>query len=53
MIGKKKRYIGITGNESDAAKHYDKLAIRNHGERAKTNFAYTKREVSEILEESD
>jgi len=31
MIGKRKRYIGITGNEIDAAKFYDVLAIKNHG----------------------
>ena len=27
MIGKRKRYLGITGNEKDAAVFYDKLAI--------------------------
>ena len=51
MIGKWKWYIGITGNEEDAAWFYDKLAIKNHGTWAKTNFSYTKRQVEQMLHE--
>jgi len=50
MIGKSKRYIGIVGNELDAARYYDALAIQNHGIRAKTNFEYSKTQILEILD---
>ena len=49
MVNKKKRYVGSYSKEEEAAKAYDKVALQNHGSKAKTNFDYTKKEVEEIL----
>ena len=49
MVNKKKRYVGSYSKEDDAARAYDKVALQNHGSKAKTNFDYTKKEVEEIL----
>ena len=49
MVNKKKRYVGSYSKEEDAARAYDKVALQNHGSKAKTNFDYTKQEVEEIL----
>ena len=49
MVNKKKRYVGSFSKEEDAAHSYDKVALQNHGSKAKTNFDYTKKEVEEIL----
>ena len=50
MVNKKKRYVGSYSREEDAARAYDKVALQNHGSKAKTNFDYTKKEVEEILD---
>ena len=49
MVNKKKRYVGSYSKEEDAARAYDKVALQNHGTKAKTNFDYTKQEVENIL----
>jgi hypothetical protein len=45
----KKHYIGSISSEKSAAKIYDCHAILSHGLRAKTNFSYTKLEITKIL----
>ena len=32
-------------------KAYDKVALQNHGNKAKTNYDYTKEEIEKILQE--
>ena len=49
MVNKKKRYLGSFLNEEEAARVYDKVALQNHGHKAKTNFDYTKEEIDNIL----
>ena len=49
MVNKKKRYVGSYSLEEEAARAYDKVALQNHGSKAKTNFDYTKQQVEEIL----
>ena len=51
MENSKKSYSGTIKDEESAAKLYDKLAIKNLGLLAKTNFDYNKRELIEIIEE--
>jgi len=49
MVNKKKRYVGSYSNEEEAARAYDKVALQNHGTKAKTNFDYLDEEVKKIL----
>jgi hypothetical protein len=51
MVNKKKRYVGSYSNEEEAARAYDKVALQNHGTRAKTNYDYTEDDVKKILVE--
>ncbi len=51
MVSKKKRYVGSYSNEEEAARAYDKVALQNHGTKAKTNFDYKNEEVKWILNE--
>ena len=51
MGNQKKSYSGSIKDEVSAAKIYDKLAIKNLGLRAKTNFDYKKRDLMKITEE--
>ena len=51
MVNKKKRYVGSYSNEEEAARAYDKVALQNHGCKAKTNFDYLEEEVEKILAE--
>jgi hypothetical protein len=49
MVKKKKKYLGIYPNEEEAAKIYDRVALKYHGIKAKTNYKYTKEEVAKIV----
>ena len=49
MVKKKKRYLGSFASEEEAARAYDKVALQHHGNKAKTNYDYTKEEVDNIL----
>ena len=49
MVKKKKRYLGSFSNEEEAARAYDKVALQHHGNKAKTNYDYTKEEIDKIL----
>jgi hypothetical protein len=51
MVNKKKRYVGSYSSEDEAARAYDKVALQNHGTKAKTNFDYVDEEVKRILKE--
>ncbi len=51
MGNQKKQYSGSIKDESQAAKLYDKYAIRNLGLRAKTNFDYRKKDIIKIISE--
>jgi hypothetical protein len=51
MTGNNKRYYyGGIKNEEKAARLYDKVAIIEHGIKAKTNFPYTKAQIEIILD---
>ena len=50
MVRKKKRYLGSFSLEEEAARAYDKVALQNHGIKAKTNYDYTKEEIEKILQ---
>lgn len=50
MQKRKKNYLGIIKNEVDAARYYDHVVIQNQGNRVKTNFQYTKKQVLQILQ---
>ena len=49
-INKKKTYIGTYRSEVQAAKAFDFYSLLLHSVTAKTNFDYTKAEVSEMIE---
>lgn len=51
MVSKKKRYVGSYSNEEEAARAYDKVALQNHGTKAKTNYDYNDEEVKRIINE--
>jgi hypothetical protein len=51
MVCKKKRYVGSYSNEIEAARAYDKVALQNHGSKAKTNFDYNADEIKRIMGE--
>ena len=51
MVSKKKRYVGSYSNEEEAARAYDKVALQNHGTKAKTNYDYKDEEVKRIINE--
>ena len=51
MGNQKKSYSGSIKDEITAAKTYDKLAIKNLGLRAKTNFDYRRKDLAKIVEE--
>jgi hypothetical protein len=51
MVFKKKRYVGSYPTEEEAARAYDKVALQNHGHRAKTNFNYINEELRRIISE--
>eukprot|EP00347_Sterkiella_histriomuscorum_P007175 403349972 len=48
-----KKYLGAISNELRAAKLYDKYAMIIQGLQAKTNFSYTKKQITELLEDDD
>ena len=48
MVRKKKIYLGSFSNEEEAARAYDKVALQNHGNKAKTNYDYSKEEIEKI-----
>jgi hypothetical protein len=50
MVRKKKRYLGSFSNEEEAARAYDKVALQNHGNKAKTNYDYSKEEIEKIIQ---
>lgn len=52
MINKKKIYIGVYSSEEKAGRAYDRAAIINHGDKAKTNFMYSMKEIDEIKSHS-
>lgn len=51
MGNQRKSYSGSIVTEKEAAKVYDKLAIRNLGLRAKTNFDYKRKDIIKIIKE--
>lgn len=51
MGNQRKSYSGSIKDEITAAYIYDKLAIKNLGLRAKTNFNYKKRDLLKIIAE--
>lgn len=46
----RKYYVGIVENELEAARIFDRLEILHNGTDAKTNFAYTKAELRQMLD---
>ena len=49
MVKKKKKYLGSYSNEEEAARIYDKVALKYHGNKAKTNYNYSKEEIEKII----
>ncbi|TNV81277.1 hypothetical protein FGO68_gene5971 [Halteria grandinella] len=49
MVNRNKKYVGAIYDELKAARIYDQIAIQYQGIAAKTNFAYTKAEIIDIL----
>ena len=48
MINKSKSYVGTYTTEDFAARVYDILAIKNRGNKAKTNFIYSESQIRKI-----
>jgi len=48
MINKSKSYVGTYTTEDFAARVYDILAIKNRGNKAKTNFIYSDSQIKKI-----
>jgi hypothetical protein len=48
MINKSKSYVGTYTTEDLAARVYDILAIKNRGNKAKTNFIYSESQIRKI-----
>ena len=48
----KKIYMGAIEDEKEAALIYDNIAILLHGLKAKTNFSYTKQEITDMVAKS-
>jgi hypothetical protein len=46
-----KRYVGSAGSEEEAARIYDQRSIISAGLKAKTNFAYTKEQILDLINE--
>ena len=51
MGNQRKSYSGSIISEKEAARVYDKLAIKNLGLRAKTNFDYRRKDILKIIDE--
>lgn len=51
MGNQKKQYSGSIKDEGQAARLYDKFAIKNLGLRAKTNFDYRRKDLQKIIDE--
>ena len=49
MINRQKKYVGKLPSEEAAARFYDRVSIQYQGDLAKTNHAYTKRQVLRLL----
>jgi hypothetical protein len=49
MVKKVKKYLGSYSNEEEAARIYDKVALKYHGIKAKTNYNYSKEEIEKIV----
>lgn len=49
MINKSKSYVGSYSSESLAARIYDIVSLKNLGNKAKTNFNYTKNEITGLV----
>ena len=49
MVNKSKSYVGSYSSESLAARIYDIVSLKNHGIKAKTNFNYTRNEITGLV----
>ena len=49
MVKKKKKYLGSYSSEEEAARIYDREALKFHGNKAKTNYLYSKEEIENII----
>ena len=49
MINKSKSYVGSYATEELAARIYDIVSLKNHGNKAKTNFNYSKQEIKTLI----
>jgi hypothetical protein len=48
MVNKNKSYVGTYTSEDFAARVYDIMAIKNRGNKAKTNFIYSETQIRKI-----
>ena len=49
MINKSKSYVGSYATEELAARIYDIVSLKNHGNKPKTNFNYSKQEIKTLI----